>query len=112
MASTPTPGACEFPSVVSLIEGNEVEQHDAVFCCYVNFQHSVRTRQYKLIVYSKAGVRQLFNIVKDSWETADLSADPKHAALGVQLLQGLRRFQRELGDDVCKPGRNRKQENL
>ncbi len=103
LAGVPLPKSVEFPSLVELIHDRAKEQHDAVFCWYRTFQRSVRTQEHKLIVYPEAGVTQLFDIVKDPWETANLSAKPEHAALKRHLLDRLRRFQHELGDDFAKP---------
>lgn len=103
LAGIPVPESVEFPSLTPLILGRAREQYDAVFCWYRTFQRSVRTREHKLIVYPEAGVAQLFNIAKDPWETKDLSAKRDSAALKEHLLDRLRRFQRELGDDQAKP---------
>ncbi len=103
LAGIPAPATVEFPSLGKLLRGESSSAHDAVFCWYRDLQRSVRTEEHKLIVYPKAGVTQLFDLRKDPWETADLSADPKYTAMGKQLLERLRRFQRELGDDLCRP---------
>jgi arylsulfatase A-like enzyme len=103
LAGIPVPKSVEFPSVAKLIKGSAAAKHDAVFCWYLNYQRSVRTEEYKLIAYPKAGVTQLFNVVKDPWETANLSAERAFAATKQHLLERLRRFQRELGDTFCEP---------
>jgi arylsulfatase A-like enzyme len=94
------PKQVEFPSLVPLIHGRAREQHDAMFCWYRGFQRSVRTREHKLIVYLKAGVTQLFDLGKDPWETKDVAASPKYAAVKKNLQERLQRFERELGDDM------------
>jgi choline-sulfatase len=107
LAGIAQPKTVEFPSLVDLIhgrrDGEHGEQHDAVFCWYRTFQRSVRTKQHKLIVYPEARVTQLFDIIKDPWETKDLSGNPGNTALKQHLLDRLRRFQRELGDDFAQP---------
>jgi arylsulfatase A-like enzyme len=100
LAGVPLPKQVEFPSLVPLIHGKAGEQHDAMFCWYRGFQRSVRTREHKLIVYLKAGVTQLFDLGKDPWETKDVSASPKYAAVKKKLQERLQRFERELGDDM------------
>jgi choline-sulfatase len=99
LAGVPLPKSVEFPSLTGLIHGKTREQHDAVFCWYRGFQRSARTHQHKVIVYPQAGVTQVFDLVKDPWETADVSAKPEYAAVKKHLLERLSRFQRELGDD-------------
>ncbi len=74
--------------------------HDAVFCYYRDFQRSVRTQQYKLIVYPKIGRVQLFDVAADPWEMHDLVDDPSHAGVKSTLLARLRSFQAELGDHL------------
>ncbi len=103
LAGVPAPKSVEFPSVAGLIHGRVREQHDAMFCWYRNFQRSVRTQEHKLIVYPEVGVTQLFDMNKDPWETTNLSEKKEFAAVKRNLLERLRRFQRELGDDFAKP---------
>jgi len=103
LAGIPVPGTVEFPSLGKLLRGESSSLHDAVFCWYRDLQRSVRTEEHKLIVYPKAGVTQLFDLRKDPWETAELSADPKYGAIRNELLERLRRFQMDLGDDICRP---------
>jgi len=103
LAGIPTPKTVEFPSLTGLIHGKTKEQHDSVFCWYRGFQRSVRTEQDKLIVYPQAGVTQVFDIVKDPWETNDLASKKEHTALKAHLLDRLHRFQSDLGDDLGRP---------
>ncbi len=103
LAGIPLPKSVEFPSLMDLIHGRTRQQHDAMFCWYRTFQRSVRTEEHKLIVYPEAGVTQLFDVAKDPWETKDLSGKPENTALKQHLLERLRRFQIELGDDFAKP---------
>lgn len=103
LGGIPLPKSVEFPSLTGLIHGSVKEQHDAMFCWYRTFQRSVRTHEHKLIVYPEAGVTQLFDIVKDPWETSDVSSRREYAAVKGHLLDRLRKFQRDLGDDFCKP---------
>lgn len=103
LAGIAAPKSVEFPSAAGWLRGEGRELHDAMFCWYLKYQRSVRTREHKLIVYPEAGVTQLFDLTKDPWETTDLSAQPKYAATKAALLERLRRFQRELGDDFCRP---------
>ena len=90
----------EFPSLADLLKGGGGEKHDAIFSWYRGFQRAVRTREHKLIDYPQARVTQLFDIDRDPWEITNLAERPEHAALRRQLEQRLRRFQRELGDDL------------
>lgn len=98
LAGIPIPKSVEFPSLLSLIKGESSTQNDAVFCWYRKFQRSVRTQEYKLIVYPEVRMTQLFNLTADPWETVNLAAKPEFSATKTHLLDRLRRFQHDLGD--------------
>ncbi|MCU1233846.1 MAG: arylsulfatase family protein [Candidatus Solibacter sp.] len=97
----PVPAHVEFPSLAEILQGKGKAPHDAVFLYYQQFQRAVRTRDYKLIVYPKAGVTQLFDIKKDPWAIANLARKPEHAKTQKELLARLHRFQKELGDTLA-----------
>ena len=99
LAGVPTPKSVEFPSLVPLLHG-EKTLHDAVFCYYIDFQRSVRTKQYKLIVYPKIRRVQLFDLEKDPWEIHDRSDDPALTGVKNNLIARLKQFQKELGDPL------------
>ncbi|MGO9274356.1 MAG: sulfatase-like hydrolase/transferase [Terriglobia bacterium] len=100
LAGVPIPEPVEFPSLAGVLWGRAGEMHDAVFSRYLEYQRAVRTKRYKLIVYPKAGVTQLFDMQKDPWEITNLAAKPKLAGVRQQLLARLHRFQKDLGDDL------------
>jgi arylsulfatase A-like enzyme len=100
LAGVTAPGTLEFPSLVDLWNGPGREKHDAIFSYYRGFQRAVRTRRHKLIVYPQVGVTQLFDLDKDPWEIHNLAGERESSALRSALLERLRRFQRELGDDL------------
>lgn len=74
--------------------------HDAVFCRYRNFQRSVRTTRYKLIVYPEVQKVQLFDLEQDPWETRNLADDPALAGTKTDLWTRLLQFQKELDDPL------------
>jgi arylsulfatase A-like enzyme len=100
LARVEVPRSVEFPSLVDLLGSAGGPKHDAVFCYYRHFQRAVRTTDHKLIVYPQAGVTQLFDLKQDPWETNNLSARKEYAPLKRDLLERLRRFQKELDDDL------------
>jgi choline-sulfatase len=100
LAGIAVPKTVEFPSMVPLLHEDAPPLHDAVFCYYMDFQRSVRTRQHKLIVYPKIGRVQLFDIAADPWEIHDRVDDPSLADVKQTLLARLKRFQVELGDTL------------
>jgi arylsulfatase A-like enzyme len=99
-AGVPVPATVEFPSIADLVKGRGSEKHDAIFSHYQEFQRAVRTRQHKLVVYPQVGVTQLFDLKADPWETKNLADEKSHQTLKRSLLERLRRFQADLGDDV------------
>jgi arylsulfatase A-like enzyme len=101
LAGVPVPSAVEFPSLAGMLKGKGSEQHDAVFSYYRDFQRAVRTREHKLIVYPQAGKSQLFDLNKDPWEIHNVADERAYAAVKSKLMDRLRRFQRELDDELA-----------
>jgi choline-sulfatase len=100
LSGVAAPKSVEFPAVVDLLKGKGGEKHDAVFSYYRGFQRAVRTREHKLIVYPEAKMTQLFDLNKDPWEIHNVAEKREYAAVKSSLLDRLRRFQRELDDDL------------
>jgi choline-sulfatase len=99
LAGAAIPPTVEFPSLAPLLHGDKT-LHDAVFCRYIGYQRSVRTRRYKLIVYPQAHQVQLFDLEQDPWETHNLADDAAHAGIKRDLWARLLAFQKELGDPL------------
>jgi len=99
LAGVPIPSTVEFPSIAPLLRGDKT-LHDAVFCRYIGYQRSVRTRRHKLIVYPKAHQVQLFDLERDPWETQNLADDAGHTDTKRDLWARLLAFQKELGDPL------------
>lgn len=99
LAGVAVPAHVEFPSIAPLLHQDRTI-HDAVFCRYINYQRSVRTTRYKLIVYPKANVVQLFDLEQDPWETRNLAGDAALAGVKSDLWARLLQFQKELGDTL------------
>jgi choline-sulfatase len=100
LAGVAAPKSVEFPSLASALRGGSAPKQDAVFSYYKNFQRTIRTPEHKLIVYPEAKVTQLFDLRKDPWETRNLADDRASAPAKAKLLDRLRQYQRELGDDL------------
>ncbi len=100
MAGVPVPGSVQFPSIVPLITGQKKKLHDALYGVFLDRQRAVRTEEWKLIRTPKAGQVQLFNVKRDPWETRNLAADPKHAAVLAMLDARLRELMREMKDPM------------
>ncbi len=103
LAGATPPSTVEFPSLVPLLHNRAAGQpplHDAVFCRYIDFQRSVRTSRYKLIVYPKVNRTQLFDLQQDPWEMHDRIDDPALATIKADLWIRLKQFQQQLGDPL------------
>jgi choline-sulfatase len=100
LAHVEVPKSVEFPGLVDLLGTGGGPKYDAVFSYYRHFQRAVRTADHKLIVYPQAGMTQLFDLKRDPWETTNLSVRKEFAPLKRDLLERLRRFQKELDDDL------------
>ena len=99
LAGAAVPSTVEFPSLVPLLHGGAA-LHDAVFCRYIGYQRSVRTKRHKLIVYPQVNQVQLFDLAEDPWETHNLADDPAHADVRRDLWDRLLKFQKELDDPL------------
>jgi choline-sulfatase len=104
LAGIPVPKTVEFPSLAGWLKGGKVAdraKNESVFCYYRDFQRCVRTDRYKLILYPQAGRTQLFDLKKDPWETRDLAADPRHAAVRSRLAAMLAKHRADLEDPLA-----------
>lgn len=99
LAGATIPPTVEFPSLVPHLHSDKT-LHDAVFCRYIGYQRSVRTKRHKLIVYPKAHQVQLFDLEQDPWETRNLAGDADQADTRRDLWARLLAFQKELGDPL------------
>jgi choline-sulfatase len=101
LAGIPIPKTVEFPSLASWLRGSEGPRTDSVFCWYQNFQRSVRTKDHKLILYPQVGKSQIFDLQRDPWETRDVGDDQGYTAVRKDLMDRLKKHQRDLGDPLA-----------
>lgn len=94
------PASVEFPSLVPLMRDADAVAHHDTFCCYRDFQRSVRDTDYKLIVYPHLGRRQLFHVAEDPWEMHDLSEETGQTARVAAMFDRLVELQAEVGDGL------------
>ncbi len=102
LAGVPVPKTVEFPSLAGWLRGagKGPAGPESVFCYYRDFQRSVRTKEYKWIVYPEAKRTQLFDLRKDPGEMRDLSGDGRYAGVRVRLEGMLKEHRRVLGDGL------------
>lgn len=102
LAGVGTPKTVEGRSLVPVFAkpGEEIRPH--IFGAYRDVQRSIRTPEWKLIRYPKAGREQLFHVSKDPQETRDLAREQAHAPRLGELRDLLAAAQRENDDPLVK----------
>jgi choline-sulfatase len=101
LCGLPIPPTIEHRSMASLIRTGKGESYPSIYGGYREFQRMIRDHEWKLIIYPKAGVTQLFDMRRDPWETTNLAPDPKHALLITDLKNKLKAMQKDLDDTVA-----------
>jgi arylsulfatase A-like enzyme len=100
LAGLPTPETVEGRSLVPALRDAGQPVRESLYCAYRQFQRSVRDYRFKLIEYVVQGRRatQLFDLLADPWETANLAGDPAHAPILAHLRAELLRWRDALDD--------------
>ncbi len=101
LAGIEKPEYVEFNSLIPLIN-NEVDEspYTEIYGAYINFQRMVRTDNFKLIVYPKAKIIRLFDIVNDPDEMNDLADNPEFAKVKMELIGRLINQQKIMDDPL------------
>ncbi len=101
LAGIEKPEYVEFNSLIPLIN-NEVNEspYPEIYGAYINFQRMVRTDNFKLIVYPKAKIIRLFDIVNDPDEINDLADNPEFAKVKKELMGRLINQQKIMDDPL------------
>ena len=100
-ASGKVPQWVEFNSLKPFIEKEDsVSNYPEVYGAYMDLQRMIRVDDYKLIVYPKAGVVRLFDLVNDPDEMHDLSRGSRNRERIVDMFSKLTKLQAEMGDTL------------
>ena len=95
------PDHVEFNSLWSLIQGKGREgSYPYIYGCYRDLQRMIRDEQYKLILYPKAGVRRLYDLLNDPFELNDLAGDAKYTDRMEDMFNQLELLGRSLDDTL------------
>ncbi|RLD92096.1 MAG: hypothetical protein DRJ29_12705 [Bacteroidetes bacterium] len=91
----------EFNSLRPKIEGKQAESsYPEIYGAYMDLQRMIRVDDFKLIVYPKAGVIKLFDLINDPSEQHNL-AGARAQKERVKILFGkLQELQVEMGDTL------------
>jgi choline-sulfatase len=99
LAGVDKPEHVEFNSVLPLL-GGKTSRYQEVYGGYLDKQRSIRTDQYKLIVYPKAETIRLYDIQADPLEMNDLADDASKQSILKDLFDRLQKLQASLNDRV------------
>ncbi len=95
----------EFKSLKPFIEGeSSASNYPEVYGAYMDLQRMIRVDEYKLIVYPKAGVVKLFDLVNDPLEMHNLAIASRQQDRLGSMFQKLEKLQVEMGDTLCLDG--------
>ena len=97
LAGVEKPSHVQFNSLLPMLDGS-ASPYDVVYGAYLNKQRSIRTDQYKLIVYPTANVVRLYDVQDDPLEMNDLAGQPKNHDTVKRLFERLQELQLEMKD--------------
>jgi arylsulfatase A-like enzyme len=112
LANTEKPAYVEFKSLLPNLLGGpgETPNQRPIYGAYLNLQRSIRTDQYKLIVYPQANRMRLYDMKKDPREMHDLlediatedeaTEDGELKGIAAELFEQLLSLQQEMGDHL------------
>ncbi len=100
LAGIPVPETVDFKSLVPLLKSSDSKGEEYIYGSYRHLQRMLRTSRYKLIIYPEAGRIQLFDLLKDPYETTDLSSHTDYQSVKTQLFGKLREKQQEFEDTI------------
>jgi arylsulfatase A-like enzyme len=91
----------EFNSLKPFIEGEATfSYYPAVYGAYMDLQRMIRVDDYKLIVYPKARLIRLFDLINDPLEMHDLAAASGERERIRSMFRELKGLQAEMGDTL------------
>lgn len=103
LVDLPIPATVEGHSLAPIIRGETERIRENLFHAYMDKQRCVRDERFKLVEYftGDGRVTQLFDLVADPWEQANLASAPGMDAEVTRLRGELIRWQRALDDPMA-----------
>ncbi|WP_299553135.1 sulfatase-like hydrolase/transferase [Seonamhaeicola sp.] len=93
------PDYMDFKSLKTVIEKpSEDDVYNSIYLAMFDDQRSIIQDDYKLIMYPKAKVAELYNLKKDQWETNNLMVKSNSKPIVKKLLKAFVQWQQETGD--------------
>lgn len=106
LAGLPTPTGIDGITLRPVMEGSKPRIREWLFGAYKDCQRMVRDERWKLIWYPQISRFQLFDLVHDPWEIADLAPKPEHAEKLTELKRRLAEQQDRFNDELpLRPNR-------
>ncbi len=99
LAGVEKPNHVEFNSLLPMLEGKP-SPYESIYGAYLQLQRSVRTEDYKLILYPQAPAARLFDLVHDPDEIVDLAGRPESQPIMKELFAKLLKQQEFLEDTL------------
>jgi arylsulfatase A-like enzyme len=101
LAGIEKPEYVDFNSLMPLIHNSAEESpYPEIYGAYIDLQRMVRTDNFKLIVYPKAGKIRLFNIQEDPNEIIDLADNTEFDLVKKELAERLKKQQQLMNDPL------------
>ena len=99
LAGIDKPEHVEFNSVLPMLDGKP-SPYESVYGAYLKAQRSIRTDQYKMILYPTGKVARLYNLLEDPDEMNDLADQPQSRPIMKGLFAKLLKHQEDLDDEL------------
>jgi len=99
LAGVAIPPHVDFKSILAQARGASQERpHEAIYNAYLGAQRTVRTDDYKMIMYRSINKVRLYDMRADPDEMHDLANDPSMRPVMDKLFEQFVRLQAETGD--------------
>ena len=107
MAGIDVPANLDGKDLSPVWRGEASKVRDTVFLPFLKIMRAVRDERWKLIRYPQIDHAQLFDLAHDPGELHDLAADPQQAGRVAKMMDLIRSWQKQVGDNlplsVAKP---------
>ncbi len=95
------PEYIDFKSLKTTITtASKKDVYNSIYLAMFDDQRSIIQGDYKLIMYPKAKVAELYNLKKDKWEINNLMAKPSSNSIVKKLLKEFELWQNKTGDEL------------
>lgn len=100
LSGLPLPPQVDGMDHSAVVKGNKQSLRASMFNAYRHTIRSVRTDEWKLILYPERDYTQVFNLKKDPLELHNLAGKSEYAAKEAELMALLKKWQKETHDTV------------